>query len=405
VVELDDASRAAATAPNGPVSSRDNTDAGAESVRLRLEETETRFRTMADTAPVLLWMAGTDGLCHFFNQTWLIFTGRSMAEELGNGWAEGVHAEDFGPAMQIFIEAFVARKPFAMEYRLRRHDGEYRWIFDQGAPRFDGTGGFAGFIGSCVDVTAQREASDALARLNQVLEERVRERTELATEREVLLREVHHRVKNDLQLVSSLLSMQGREIDDAAAAQAFEECQDRVQAIAQIHESMYQSDNLGELSFSEHLRTVTAHVGRGSGPGTAISLGLDLGDNVVLRVDRAIPCGMIVHELVSNAFKHAFADGRRGSVRLSCRKDSAGIVNVVVADDGVGIPEESARRSGLGWTLIEAFTRQLKGTLRVVGSGGTRVELCFAEPCAADMGSTASSAQAPPRERRTEVEG
>jgi PAS domain S-box-containing protein len=160
----------------------------------RIEETESRFRTMADHAPVLLWMAGRDGLCDFFNQTWLRFTGRSLAEELGNGWAEGVHPEDFSRCMQVFLEAFVARRPFAMEYRLARHDGEYRWVYDQGAPRFDHDGQFVGFIGSCADITQQREARDALDRLNQVLQERVRERTALALERETLLREVLHRV-------------------------------------------------------------------------------------------------------------------------------------------------------------------------------------------------------------------
>jgi two-component system, sensor histidine kinase PdtaS len=395
-----------AISTSGFDSGQSGSESDVDSVRRQLEETESRFRTMADTAPVLLWMAGMDGLCDFFNQGWLNFTGRSMAEELGNGWAEGVHAEDFAPAMQIFFDAFVARKAFSMEYRLRRHDGEYRWIFDQGAPRFDGGGVFVGFIGSCVDVTAQRQASDALGRLNQVLEERVRERTQLASEREMLLREVHHRVKNDLQLVSSLLSMQGREFADSKTEQAFEECQDRVQVIAQIHESMYQSDNLAQLSFSEHLRTVTAHVGRGSGPGNSITLALDLGENVALRVDRAIPCGMIVHELVSNAFKHAFPAGRRGTVTLSCRKHSAGSISVVVADDGVGMPEAPQRRPGLGWTLIEAFARQLEGTLRVAADGGTRIELCFAEPQHSGAENSATRAtRAGRRESRMEAEG
>jgi PAS domain S-box-containing protein len=184
------------------------------------EETESRFRTLADCAPVLLWMSGEDGLCDFFNQGWLKFTGRTLERELGNGWAEGIHPEDFARSMQMYLEAFVARRAFSMEYRLRRHDGEYRWIFDQGAPRFDGANRFVGFIGSCVDVTAQHEAHAALGQLNRVLEERVRERTALANEREMLLREVHHRVKNDLQLICSLLSIQEREIGDSPAARA-----------------------------------------------------------------------------------------------------------------------------------------------------------------------------------------
>jgi PAS domain S-box-containing protein len=123
-----------------------------------LEETQLRFRTMADAAPVLLWMADTDGLCTFFNQTWLDFTGRTLEEEWGVSWAEGVHFEDFQHCIDTYLEAFGARRVFEMEYRLRRADGEYRWILDRGTPRYTPDGTFAGYIGSCVDITERRAA-------------------------------------------------------------------------------------------------------------------------------------------------------------------------------------------------------------------------------------------------------
>jgi two-component system, sensor histidine kinase PdtaS len=344
----------------------------------RIEETESRFRTMADQAPVLLWMAGRDGLCAFFNQTWLRFTGRALEEEMGNGWAEGVHAEDFSHCMQVFLEAFVAHRPFAMEYRLRRYDGEYRWILDQGAPRFEGDE-FVGFIGSCVDITPQREARDALSQLNQVLEQRVRDRTALAAERETLLREVHHRVKNDLQLISSLLAMHGRELGDDGAASAFEQCQERVQAIARVHEQMYQSIDLHEMCFSEHLRALALDVRATGASPAGVELVLDIGENVMLGVDQAIPCAMVVHELLVNAFKHAFPEGRRGSVRVSCRDEGDGNVAVSVEDDGIGMTSlTGAHGTGLGWTLVDAFVRQLGAKLEFDISHGTRVRLCFA---------------------------
>jgi PAS domain S-box-containing protein len=349
------------------------------SARWRIEETENRFRTMANNAPVLLWMARPDGLCEFFNQGWLSFTGRSLTDELGNGWAEGVHPEDFARAMQVFLNAFVARLPFSMEYRLRRHDGEYRWIFDQGAPRFEGDGSFVGFIGSCVDITAQREARDALGQLNQMLQERVRERTALAAERETLLREVHHRVKNDLQLISSLLGMHGQRFENQEPAFAFEECQGRVQAIARVHEHMYQSSDLAELSFSEHLRLLALEFDQTGASPPGVALVLDIGERVVLGVDQAIPCSMIVHELCHNAFKHAFPGGRTGSVRVSCLEQADGSVVVQVEDDGAGIPGGAAPlMRGLGWTLIDAFARQLGAELQVRARVGTCVSLRFA---------------------------
>jgi PAS domain S-box-containing protein len=135
--------------------------------RLRLseasrQESEERFRVAADAAPVLIWMSGTDKLCDFFNKPWLDFTGRTMEQEMGNGWAEGVHPDDLRRCHQTYTAAFEAREPFTMQYRLRRHDGEYRWISDTGVPRYGAQKNFAGYIGSCVDVTELISKEQAL---------------------------------------------------------------------------------------------------------------------------------------------------------------------------------------------------------------------------------------------------
>jgi PAS domain S-box-containing protein len=127
-----------------------------------LRESESRFQIVADAAPVLIWMAGVDKLCTFFNKPWLQFTGRSMQQELGNGWAEGVHQDDLERCLQVYTSAFDARQPFVMQYRLRRDDGDYRWISDQGVPRYDAQGTFTGYIGSCVDVTELMTKDEAL---------------------------------------------------------------------------------------------------------------------------------------------------------------------------------------------------------------------------------------------------
>ena len=127
-----------------------------------LRESEERFRIVADAAPVLIWMSGVDKLCTFFNKSWLEFTGRSLEQEMGNGWAEGVHPNDLQRCLKTYTEAFDARKAFAMQYRLRRNDGEYRSISDEGIPRYDAQGKFAGYIGSCVDVTELLRQQKAL---------------------------------------------------------------------------------------------------------------------------------------------------------------------------------------------------------------------------------------------------
>jgi PAS domain S-box-containing protein len=140
--------------------SRDITDRKMAEEELR--ESEERFRTVANAAPVFIWMSGVDKLCTFFNKPWLKFTGRTMEQEMGNGWAEGVHPDDLQKCLQTYTEAFNAREPFVMEYRLRRHDGEYRWISDNGVPRYDTEKNFTGYIGSCVDITESLSKEQAL---------------------------------------------------------------------------------------------------------------------------------------------------------------------------------------------------------------------------------------------------
>ncbi len=126
-----------------------------------LQESEERFRNMADTAPVSIWMSGTDKLCFYFNKVWLDFTGRTLEQEMGNGWAEGVHPDDLQRCLDTYVAAFEARESFKMEYRLRRFDGEYRWILDAGVPRFMPDGSFVGYIGSCIDISDRKLAEEA----------------------------------------------------------------------------------------------------------------------------------------------------------------------------------------------------------------------------------------------------
>jgi PAS domain S-box-containing protein len=128
----------------------------------QFRESEQRFRLMADAAPVMIWTSGTDRLCTWFNKPWLDFVGRSLDQELGTGWTQNVHADDLDRCLATYASAFDTRRPFSMEYRLKRHDGEYRWLIDNGMPLYGADKQFTGYIGSCIDITERMHAEQAL---------------------------------------------------------------------------------------------------------------------------------------------------------------------------------------------------------------------------------------------------
>lgn len=134
--------------------------------------TASAYQILVEQAPILIWRSGLDMGCDYFNERWLQFTGRTMEQERGNGWADGVHQDDFDRCLEIYANSFKAQQIFEMEYRLRRHDGEYRWLLDRGVPYHDDRGQFAGFIGSCVDVHDRVEAQ---RELDQVREDKLRQ--------------------------------------------------------------------------------------------------------------------------------------------------------------------------------------------------------------------------------------
>jgi len=170
--------------------------ARAKRAETQLRESEGRFRLVANTAPVMIWTAGTDRNCSYVNKTWLDFTGRPLEAELGDGWVEGVHPDDSNRCLQTYTEAFNRRESFEMHYRVRRRDGEYRWVLGYGVPRFNSDGTFAGYIGSCVDITERKHAEESLATIGRrLIEAHEAERTWIG-------RELHDDINQRLALLA-----------------------------------------------------------------------------------------------------------------------------------------------------------------------------------------------------------
>jgi PAS domain S-box-containing protein len=199
-------------------------------------------------------------------------------------------------------------------------------------------------------------------------------------EKEVLLKEIHHRVKNNLQVISSLLYLQSKSIKDKAALQMFQESQNRVRSMAFIHERLYQSQDLARVDFAEYVRSLTNYLFRSYGVSTdVIQLKINM-DDVPLSIDTAIPCGLIVNELVSNSLKYAFPDGKGGEIRIELGSDGDNRFALMVSDDGVGLPEDVDFRKteSLGLQLVNNLSvAQLEGAIDLDRSGGTTFRITF----------------------------
>jgi two-component sensor histidine kinase/CheY-like chemotaxis protein len=233
-----------------------------------------------------------------------------------------------------------------------------------------------------VDLNRQRRD---LQRLNDALQAEIAQRRSAeeavrhAREKEVLLQEIHHRVKNNLQIITSLLRMQSRAVQDPAFSDALLECQNRVAAMALIHDKLYRAADLARVSFPEYVRDLTNNILTSyTLPASSVRVNLDV-DDLSLSLDSAVPCGLILNELMSNCLKHAFPVGHSGTVHV--RFHAAGDqLCLVVRDDGVGMPADVdfERTSSLGWRLIRALVQQLGGFVQCHTAGGTVVELRFA---------------------------
>ena len=328
-----------------------------------LRESEARFRLLADSAPVMVWMSGVDKLCTDFNRPWLEFTGRTIEQERGEGWTQGVHHDDLRHCLDVYTGAFDRREPFRMEYRLRRHDGEYRWILDTGRPRFDARGSFVGYIGACIDVTDLKLAKAALSNLTQKLMQRHEDA------RAWVARELHEDLGQRLAgLTMQLHSLSRASVDEHVRARVGDLCAEfgdlgkDIQAVSYRLYS-YRLEYLGVVAAIRAIcRDIMIHH----------PITIEFVDcNAPETVPREVGLGLfrVVHEALDNVVRHAKA--RVVVVELSGRGpwNPSGTalqeIQLQVSDDGVGFDSEAVHTRGLGLIHMRERVSLVGGELRL----------------------------------------
>jgi PAS domain S-box-containing protein len=326
---------------------------------------EERFRMVANAAPVMIWMSGLDKLCTYVNQGWLDFTGRSIEAELGSGWADAIHPEDLEGCLETYTVAFDERKPFQMEYRCRRHDGEERWLVSQGRPRFQADSSFAGYIGSVIDVTERKYAEQALSRMSQRLLEAQED------ERRRIARELHDDISQQISLM--LLGLERWRIHPSGPPEVREGIAGVIQQTANLGRDVralshrLHSSNLDYLGLAEaatgYCREISAQ--------HKVQVHLQ-SENISTELSRDVALCLfrVLQEALQNAIKYSRT--RHFYVSLIGR---TGEIQLTVLDSGVGFsPEEAIKKGGLGLTSMRERLKLVDGKVSIesqLGKGTT----------------------------------
>ena len=327
----------------------------------QVRESEQRFRLLANTAPMMIWTTGTDKLCDYVNQPWLDFTGRTFEQEVGDGWAEGIHSEDALDCLSAYSKAFDNREQFQMEYRLRRNDGEYRWIFDRGVPRFNADGSFAGYIGCCIDVTERKRAEETLSTIGRRLIEAHEE------ERTWIGRELHDDINQRLALLAIELDRWRHE--NPSNGNVPDHFSDVLQRINTISAGVQALSHRLHSSKLDYLGLATA----------ARSFCRELSESTKVEIqftESAVPSGIpkevslslfrVLQEALHNAIKYS---GVR-SFHVDLRGTGDG-VEMTVSDDGRGFEEHEAfSRHGLGLISMRERIQMVRGVFIIKTNPG-----------------------------------
>jgi PAS domain S-box-containing protein len=330
-----------------------------------LSESEKKFRSLVENANDAIYIITHQGFQYVnpaFEQL-SGYTSKEVCKKTFDFW-NIIHPDD----VKMIKDREAARKegkdvPSRYEFRILAKDGKTKIV--EPATVSIGEKGEAKVIGILRDVTERRQTEEQI-------------RTSLR-EKDVLLREIHHRVKNNMQIISSLLRLQSRLIKDRKMVEMFKESQNRIRSMALIHEKLYQTDDLSRINFAEYIRSLTVHLFHTYRVNPNIVKMNTEVEEVYLSINKAIPCGLVINELVSNALKHAFPEGKKGEIQIKLYSNRTSRTKLVVSDDGIGLPENLNIREPdtLGLQLVNDLVKQIEGTIKLDTVKGTTFYISF----------------------------
>ena len=320
-----------------------------------LRAREEQFRSLANSLPQLAWMARPDGWIYWYNQRWYDYTGTTLDEVQGWGWRKVHDPEHVEGVVARIQHAWATGEPWEDTFPLRGADGRYRWFLSRAVPVRDAEGAVLRWFGTNTDITKQRETAEL-------------QRT--------LLQEVSHRVKNSLALVTSVLNLQARTLQGAARGE-LEEASSRVHAVARVHDQLWRAAGTHEIDLSSFLKDLCSAIGSTAPRHTTVCRA----EPAIVSAELAVPIGLFINELLTNAYKYAYPEGREGEVLLRGALEPDARYRLEVSDAGRGLPsgfDLAKSRESLGMRVITSLAAQLGGALTAGSANpGARFTLVF----------------------------
>jgi len=334
----------------------------------KLRESEEKYRAIIETNQEWIWQINNEGIHTYSNPAIEQILGYSIEDIVGKNATIHMHPEDRREIEEILPKWIENKKGWNnLVLRWLHKDGSIRWLESNAVVLLDVNGELIGFQGSDRDITERKRAEEAL-------------RASLR-EKEVLLREVHHRVKNNMQVISSLFNLQAGYTTNEECRGILKEGQTRIRSMSLVHEKLYQSRDLSKIDLAGYIESLAAHLFHVYLVNSAqVRMETEFED-VSVDINSAVPCGLILNELISNALKHAFPEGRTGMIKIGLRRGPAGAVELRVADDGIGLPEglDFRKAESFGLQIVNLLVDQLEAAIDLDRTKGTAFTMTFRE--------------------------